>query len=112
MTDRLTPLSLGANKVEAGLGRLRVALSHVGNALEDYDLGDGRRAIEEALTEARDALAATERGHEVVWQAVHAEQPGPVELADRVATLEERVAAHERDITTLYGRTRHLEGDR
>jgi hypothetical protein len=92
MTDQFKALSLGAQKVEAGLGRVRVALMQIGNAVEGYDLGDGRRAIEEALTEAWDGLGATERGHEVVWRAVHdGVQPEPeVSLDDRVATLKRR----------------------
>jgi hypothetical protein len=101
-----------ANKVSAGLGRLRIALRKIDDALEVHDLGDGRRAIEEALREANEALAAADRGQKVVWAVVDAEPRPEPELADRVATLEERVASHERDITMLYGRTRHLDSDR
>jgi hypothetical protein len=113
MTDEFKRLRFGAKKVEAALGGVRVALLHIGNAGENYDLGDGREAIEKALSEAWDAVGALERGHEVVWQAVHAGAPPEpeVSLYDRVAALEERVATHERDITKLYGRTRHLDSD-
>jgi hypothetical protein len=112
MTEGLTPVTLGAHKVAAGLERVRVALVDMEEALEEYDLGDGRQPIATALRDAKDALAAADRGQKLVWDALDAAPQLEVELENRIATLEERLAGHERDITMLFGRTRNLDSDR